>query len=241
MKAGKLIAVSFIPLLLVGCSPNANSGTPNFSNEQNVENSQNDPQGEKGTREDSSNKESPDSVKKQENEKSESGTSKKPPNNTLGYKLTEEDKKKGVKLNDSGIPYVDSVNGGGVAKDGEKVDGDTTKSESKNADGIYAPSNDNVSKAISVANSYIDSVKSKKWDKACENVWLDEITKAECVTYLKDIYGSGNDFVKYDSSKTGAIMKSKNYMTINLKDRTYENDQRLSFIMDNGQMKIFLK
>ena len=228
MKLSRILPLSLIPLLLVGCS--SVTETPNFadnpkvtSSESYQENMANSPIGEK-----------------------EGDTN----NKDTSYKLSEEEKKKGVKLDSNGNPYVDHlVVDGTINEDNAKTkknnSSETRKSKKEESlnleEDVYTPSSKDNLSVTQLANSYIDNIKKKQWDKACDKIWLDDLSKKECIKLLEDTYGKGDNFIKYSEDNINSSLKTKEFLSISIADKVYEEAQPMSFIKTKEGWKIFFK
>lgn len=246
MKFKGLLALSFIPLVLTGCS---SAITPSFGDPSNpTENRQSE--SPSTSKESKNSKESDDSQEGHNNdenkdknkvEKTETPQEKKKETPSKekddgAYKLSEHDKKIGMKLDENGIPIFDGKNPkDGIISIEPPAEGDTN---AKNTT-IYDPKPGDLDTAVKVGNEYIKNVKAKKWKQACNSVY--EVEGQNCASNLEFIYKNGNNFVEYKRDNITGVVISKKSMSVSIKDKGYEESQRMTFIKQDGAWKIFIK
>lgn len=238
MKFKGLLALSFIPLILIGCSSGI---TPSFDDSSNVvDSSQTSPP----TMEESSDSKNNSKGSQEQNEdkgkSSQSDAEKQPNSENIGvYELSEEEKKNGMKLDENGNPYFAGKSSEKNIVSNETEDtGDKGDPNVKNTS-IYDPKASDFNTAVTNGNRYIKNIKAKKWKQACKDVY--EVDGRDCASHLEFVYKSGNTFVEYKKDKINGVMVSKKSMVVSLKDKGYEDNQRMTFIKQDGAWKIFIK
>lgn len=244
MKFKGLLALSFIPLILTGCSSamtpsfgdssnsteNRQSESPSTSKESN--NSKEPDDSQEGHKDDKSkDKDKVEKTEKPQEKKKEAPSKEKDDGD---YKLSEQDKKNHLKLDENGIPVFDGKNSD-IDIPRTMSEGDTN---AKNTT-IYDPKPSDLDTAVKVGNEYIKNVKAKKWKQACNSVY--EVDGQNCASNLEFIYKNGNNFVEYKRDNITGVVISKKSMSVSIKDKGYEESQRMTFIKQDGAWKIFIK
>lgn len=240
-----LLALSFIPVILTGCSSGM---TPSFSGtDQNVSVSPSgssdsvevSEQSEKGHEKKKGEGEGTESSKSTEeavNSKESSKDDKTSKSDNGTYKLSEHDKKIGMKLDENGNPYFAGKN----PEDGIiSTEPDIPADENTKNTSIYDPTSSDLDQAIAMGNKYIKNVKAKKWKQACADVY--EVDGRNCASYLEFVYKDGNTFKEYEKGNVNGVVISKKSLRISISDKDYESNQRMTFIKEDGDWKIFIK
>lgn len=242
MKLKGLLALSFIPLILTGCSsamtPSFGDSSDSIENSQSASPSENpsaesskgsQQEGHKGNQSKDENKvkqteESKEDKKEVSSQEKTGGTD----------KSSKNDKEDNLKLDENGIPVFDGKNSE-IDIPREMSEGD---SNTKNTT-IYDPKSSDLDTAVKVGNEYIKNVKGKKWKQACGHVY--KVDGQNCSSNLEFIYKNGNNFVEYKRDNITGVVLSKKSMSVSIKDKGYEDSQRMTFIQQDGAWKIFIK
>lgn len=237
MQFKGLLALSFIPLILTGCS---SAMTPSFgdSSDSMVSNQSASPSENMNLKESNDSKEG-----HKNNEKNAEGTKKaQAKEKEVSSKEKSEgtddvsasDKENNLKLDENGIPVFDGKSSEiDITREMPEMD-----SNVKNTN-IYDPKPSDLDTAVKIGNKYIKNVKAKKWKQACEDVY--KVDGQNCSSNLEFIYKNGNNFVEYKRDNITGVLISKKSMSVSIKDKGYEDSQRMTFIKQDGKWKIFIK